>query len=742
MQGSAENSHKMRYLEKTLQVRNHFISRRTLFFVRRVLVAASVILASWTFSSQPSQGEVSSQPFGNTTKGLTFNYSLASSHHRLDHSTHPQGLAAQRKQAVSTNDDKIQTVETQSAISIHDHPYFPQSVSPVAQIGESVRSSTATSENVSSASGSSALSIEPTSPSVGESNALPHSSFAREIPGNGISSSHLSDPASFKEEVPRQKTSLSSSETIENMTGIQTQASDAREPVAFSSNENGPGSQPRQDFSPYWTREKIIDYPRLEGNSPAGQPSKLRFSDANSPDQRFHIFLARFARVLDPQWEEPLQRRPGAYGSIPLVLNESVEKNLEYFQHGIPERFQSYLDRFHHYQDLVEPVFRELGLPLELMYLSLVESGFNPRAFSRSRASGPWQFMKGTGRVYGLDVDWYLDERRDPIKSTVAAAHHLRDLYDQFGSWPLALAAYNAGSGKISRAIKKTGTRDFWTIRRSRHIKRETKEYVPRFIAATLIAQNPTAYGFKNPEGERHEFEEVLITKRIHLSAVTQQTGIPVEELQRLNPELRRSIVPSLNGPGYYLKVPLGMASLVEEHHPRLAVWTQPPPPPTEWYQVRRGDSLSVVAKRFGMKVSQLKAMNNLRSNIIRVGTKLRVRGGGDEEDADAGMTWYRVRSGDSLGSIAIRFRTSVNSLMKLNNLSSHIIHPGDRLQVRGKAQDNPSSKNDSKWYQVRRGDSLWTIAQQFRVSVNELRALNNLSSSIIQAGRMLMVSQ
>jgi LysM repeat protein len=142
------------------------------------------------------------------------------------------------------------------------------------------------------------------------------------------------------------------------------------------------------------------------------------------------------------------------------------------------------------------------------------------------------------------------------------------------------------------------------------------------------------------------------------------------------------------------------------------------------------------------MKVSQLKAMNNLRSNIIRVGTKLRVRGGVDEDYADTEITWYRVRSGDSLGSIATRFRISVNSLMRLNNLSSHIIYPGDRLRVKGKPAVNPSSNNDSKWYKVRQGDSLWTIAQQFGVSVNDLLAINNLSSSIIQAGRMLMVSQ
>lgn len=534
----------------------------------------------------------------------------------------------------------------------------------------------------------------------------------------------------------------SSVEDLAQTPAHQIQSSDSGKPIAPFSIDVSQESSATPNQGIYLSEEKTNEVLDAQTQFPINSSTKLRFYPADSPEQRSQVVLARFAKVFDQTQEVPQQRKVGAYGTIPLVLNDPVEKNLHYFQYGIHERFQSYLDRFHHYQELVEPVFRELGLPPELMYLSLVESGFNPRAFSRSRASGPWQFMKATGRVYGLDVDWYLDERRDPIKSTVAAAHHLRDLYDQFGSWPLALGAYNAGSGKISRAIKKTGTRDFWKIRQSRHIRRETKDYVPRFIAATLIAQNPTAYGFSTPGGDRHEFEEVLITKRVHLSAVTQQTGIPVEELRRLNPELRRSIVPSLTGPGYYLKVPLGMASLVEELHPTLAVWSQPPPPPTEWHTVRQGESLSVVAKRYRMKVSQLKEMNNLRSNIIRVGTKLRVRGEIDDDYADSEITWYRVRSGDSLGSIATRFRQSVNALMRMNNISSHIIHPGDRLRVKGNPSVSPSNKNNSKWYKVRRGDSLWTIARQFRMSVNDLRALNNLSSSIIQAGHMLMVSQ
>jgi membrane-bound lytic murein transglycosylase D len=654
----------MRYLAKTLQVQNYFNPLVALIFARNMLVASSVILATWTFFPHQSTAEVSTLPHPNSSEPLTFNYSFAKGEYRLEHSIDALEVSNQR--------EPTGPLEVQSVGSLHDNPYF-----------------------------------EHPSNQVDSTEGRPHSI--------------IDEPASLNDEGPAQQDSNPShSEAITLSHNAHVPAAEPEERIASSFNYVSQGSQTRssKNFLP-----------------------KLRFNAADSSEQQSQVFLARFARVFDPTWEAPQQRRSGAYGTLPLVLNEAVEKNLEYFQYGIPERFQTYLDRFHHYQDLVEPVFRELGLPPELMYLSLVESGFNPRAFSRSRASGPWQFMKGTGLVYGLDVDWYLDERRDPIKSTVAAAHHLRDLYDQFGSWPLALAAYNAGSGKISRAIKKTGTRDFWTIRRSRHIRRETKEYVPRFIAATLIAQNPMVYGFSSPDGDRHEFEEVLITKRIHLSAVTQQTGIPVEELQRLNPELRRSIVPSLTGPGYSLKVPLGMASLVEEHHPKLVVWTQPPPPPTEWYQVRRGESLSVVAKRFGMKVSQLKDMNNLSSNIIRVGTKLRVRGGVGEDDSDTEITWYRVRSGDSLGNIATRFRMSVNTLMRLNSLSSHTIYPGDRLRVKGEPA-SASSNNDSKWYKVRQGDSLWTIAKQFRVSVKDLRALNNLSSSIIQAGHMLMVSQ
>lgn len=237
--------------------------------------------------------------------------------------------------------------------------------------------------------------------------------------------------------------------------------------------------------------------------------------------------------------------------------------------------------------------------------------------------------MKGTGKVYGLRIDNYVDERRDPIKSTVAAARYLRDLYDLFGAWPLAMAAYNAGEGKVMRALHKVQGETFSDISKTKLIRTETKQYVPRIMAATVIARNPDQYGFPQNPVAPHQFEEVVVNRPLHFHAIANTTGIPYEELRLLNPELRRDATP----PGesaYHLKVPVGTSAKVVQLLDRVPSYKFPPLPAVKvqhvkadsgrWYRVRGGDTLEKVSKRFRVPMKTLKAKNNLTSPVIKAG--------------------------------------------------------------------------------------------------------------------------
>ncbi len=360
--------------------------------------------------------------------------------------------------------------------------------------------------------------------------------------------------------------------------------------------------------------------PRAEDifqTNPASHSPALRFSDALNPP-------AEIAQSPEPSRDVT---DPAGY-NMPIVMDSSVQTHIHYFNTSIRSRFEQWLIRLSRYRPLVETIFTEFHLPSDLVYLSLVESGFNPYAYSRAKATGPWQFMKGTAKVYGLRVDQYVDERRDPIKSTVAAARYLRDLYDLFGAWPLAMAAYNAGEGKVMRALHKAQAESFSEISKTRLIRRETKEYVPRFMAATIIAKNPDRYGFNQEEATPHRFDEVSVTRSIHFRAITNATGIPYEELRLLNPELRRDATPP-GDPLYLLKVPVGTKEKVERLLDRIPTYKFPPMPakeqyatagPSRWYKVRVGDTLEKVSKRFRVPLKTLKTKNNLSSPTIRPG--------------------------------------------------------------------------------------------------------------------------
>ncbi len=358
------------------------------------------------------------------------------------------------------------------------------------------------------------------------------------------------------------------------------------------------------------------------GESPEPQPPQLLW--------RFKTLFAAKDGTPDDQ-SDAIEELEEHLSHIPLIRTARVERHIHYFQTSKRDHFDQWLTRLHHYKPLVEQIFAQFQLPGDLVFLSLVESGFNPKAYSRARAAGPWQFMKATGKLYGLRVDQYVDERRDPIKSTVAAARYLRDLYDLFGTWPLAMAAYNAGERKIQRALRKAKAESFWEIAQTKFIRRETREYVPRFMAAAIIAKNPEQYGFAQPAPDVHQFEEIVVSRPLQLQAIAAAVGIPPAELHRLNPELSRKVTPP-DDPAYYLKVPVGTGGTVEPVLATLKTWT-PPVVTARFkkesngqpgrYRVRMGDSLSKIAKRFRVTVEELKERNKLSGRSIKVGDLL-----------------------------------------------------------------------------------------------------------------------
>ena len=326
----------------------------------------------------------------------------------------------------------------------------------------------------------------------------------------------------------------------------------------------------------------------------------------------------------------------GPLYNIPVVIDQTVQSHIHFFNTSIRNRFEQWLLRFSRYRPLVETIFAEFDLPSDLVNLSLVESGFNPYAYSRAKATGPWQFMKGTGQLYGLRIDQYVDERRDPIKSTVAAARYLRDLYDLFGAWPLAMAAYNAGEGKVLRALQKAQAESFSEISKTKLIRLETKQYIPRIMAATIIAKNLDQYGFNQDPAPLHQFEEVVVTRPLHFRAIANVTGIPYSELRLLNPELRRDATPP-GDTAYHLKVPVGTSSKVLELIGRVPTHKFPTmrtqvrqtrqvkTDSARWYRIRGGDTLEKISRRFGIPIKTLKSRNNLSGPTIKAGELLMI---------------------------------------------------------------------------------------------------------------------
>jgi membrane-bound lytic murein transglycosylase D len=375
---------------------------------------------------------------------------------------------------------------------------------------------------------------------------------------------------------------------------------------------------------------------------------------------------------------------------LPLELNEAVLSCLDLYQGRLRDWFETALSRGQPYLPHIRKVFAEEGIPQDLAYVALVESAFKANAYSRAKAKGQWQFMSATGRRYGLEQDWWIDERSDPEKSAHAAARYLKALYGMFGDWNLALAGYNAGEMKVVRAMRRYKTSDFWQLRQTRGLRRETKNYVPLVHAAIVIAKAPERYGFTITPEPAPEFERVPIEGAYDLRVVAECASEPVETLRALNPTLRRMATPADRT--FDLKVPTGRAAAVSECLVQL-----PPEKRVSFrtHVVRRGQTLTGIARANGVRAKDIADANYLATGRrLRPGTELIIpiparsrvatarHAAPASDSADARRVRYRIRPGDTLGSIAAQYGTTVSDLKVWNGLRGTTIVAGDFLTI------------------------------------------------------------
>lgn len=414
------------------------------------------------------------------------------------------------------------------------------------------------------------------------------------------------------------------------------------------------------------------------------------------------------------------------YFDIPVVYNAQVKKWLNYFLNRGRPFFQRYTERAGRYAPILGAILEEHGLPRDLIFLAMAESGFNNVARSWAAAVGPWQFMPYTGRVYGLEQDWYRDERRDPIKATVAAARYLTKLYGDFGQWEVAAAAYNAGEGKLGRAIKKYKTEDFWDLTKGRYLKDETKNYVPKIMALAIIGKNLKSFGFEEIDfHEPLDFDEVVVKPSTDLIVLSQMMGVEFEEIQRLNPEILRWFTPP-NLTDYRLRVPPGAggkfleccerADLVAKNFQKFTV-------------PKSGMHITDISKRF--KIRQ----NYVLAGLNNVSEKARFRPGA--------IVTLPFREGEVVGPnnnlYADLYQKPRREVLRRRNIAN----ARKRARV-NKARAVASKNQGRKIYTVKRGDTLFGVAQKHGTTVKRLIASNrdliDASTKRIHAGDKLII--
>jgi len=407
------------------------------------------------------------------------------------------------------------------------------------------------------------------------------------------------------------------------------------------------------------------------------------------------------------------------YFDIPVVYNDSVKKWINYFLHKGRGFFERYSARAGRYAPMMGKILESHGIPRDFIFLAMAESGFQNKAKSHAAAVGPWQFMKLTGRTYGLKSNWYIDERYDPIKATIAASRYLKKLHSDFGEWELAAAAYNAGEGKVGRAIARYSTENFWDLSKGKYLKAETKNYVPKIMALAIIGKNLQNFGFDDIDfKEPLDFDEVTIQGGTDLVLLSEKIGLDFEELQVLNPEVLRWFIP-LQMKEYVLRLPIGFKAKYEQ------CCTKENFQAVAFQSVRigkKGASVSAIAKKFKIKPYVLEDLNKISSS-------------------------ERLANGTEI-ILPFRIGQNLRDSMYADLYELPRKHPFKKKNLRAKLE---GSKKKSKrvvkvteTYTVKKGDTLLTVAKKMGVSVDHLINYNLglINSRGIRSGDKLIVRE
>lgn len=420
--------------------------------------------------------------------------------------------------------------------------------------------------------------------------------------------------------------------------------------------------------------------------------------------------IADLAFPIDPKLRETAEGvLKDVPHDLPLVVNDQVLSYLNFFQTTRGRAIVEHgLQRAGKYRDMIGRVLREEGLPQDLIYLAQAESAFKPQAVSRARAVGMWQFMSYTGRDYDLRTTWWVDDRRDPEKATRAAARHLRDLYGEFNDWLLAIAAYNTGAANVTRGIQRTGYADFWELYRRNVLPRETRNYVPIIIALALIAKDPDRYGISAQPEEPLRTDRVKPGAPIDLRLVAETMDTTVDTLKSLNPHLLRMVTP--NDPEFELHLPEGSA---ERFFAEIAVIPEEKRVLWRRHRVENGESLTSIAKKYRVTAGAVAEANNLGARAeLQVSDKLIIPAAAAAKEQGK-LTQYRVRRGDTLFSIAEQFSVTADELRQWNRIRGQTVARGTTLKVypggRPPAAERASAKRPAS--KARAGKSEQAVA-------------------------------